>query len=304
MQQLLALIDRLDEAVVRQVFTHSSQVGDRGRSYERMEFLGDSVLSLCVTNELFHRFPHLQEGQLARVRAYVVSRETCAKVALDLDLGRRFRQHAPQGQDPAEVEALSRNSNVLADLTEALIGAIYATYGFEAVRPAVVEAFAEHITFAERGHIDSKTELQELLAKSSRTVVYRMTSQTGPAHDRRFAVEAVVGDEVLGRGSGPSKKRAEQQAASEALTELSSRERQGRRRVKLLARRRPAAGEVPEASEAPAVIEPAPVAGGGMPADASVRPAGESAPAGDETAPAEGTSARAGSRTARRRRSG
>jgi len=287
MRQLLALLDRLDEGVVRQIFTHSSQVGDRGRSYERMEFLGDSVLSLCVTTELFHRFPQLQEGQLARVRAYVVSRETCAKVAEDLDLGRRFRQYAPQGQDPAEVETLSRNTNVLADLTEALIGAIYGTYGFETVRPAVVEAFTEHIAFAERGHVDSKTELQEMLAKSSRSVVYRLVGQTGPAHDRRFTVEAVVADEVLGRGSGPSKKRAEQQAASEALAELSSRERQGRRRVRLLGRRRPRAGE-----ETPAESEGSVIAGQ---FGAEVEPdAGEPA--------AEDGGAQTGSRSSRRRR--
>lgn len=287
MRQLLALLDRLDEGVVRQIFTHSSQVGDRGRSYERMEFLGDSVLSLCVTTELFHRFPQLQEGQLARVRAYVVSRETCAKVAEDLDLGRRFRQYAPQGQDPAEVETLSRNTNVLADLTEALIGAIYGTYGFETVRPAVVEAFTEHIAFAERGHVDSKTELQEMLAKSSRSVVYRLVGQTGPAHDRRFTVEAVVADEVLGRGSGPSKKRAEQQAASEALAELSSRERQGRRRVRLLGRRRPRADE-----ETPAESEGSVIAG---------QFGAEGEPDAGEPA-AEDGGAQTGSRSSRRRR--
>ncbi len=79
--RLLALAEQLDDGLLRQVFTHSSWVAERGRSYERLEFLGDSVLSLAVTTELYRRFPEHSEGSLARLRAYVVSRATCAKVA-------------------------------------------------------------------------------------------------------------------------------------------------------------------------------------------------------------------------------
>lgn len=237
--QLQDLLDRLDDRLVRQTFTHSSLVDDRSRSYERLELLGDSVLSLCITSELYRRFPHHTEGHLARLRAYVVSRETCARVAIAFDLGRRLARLAPAGHDPEEVRQLSRNSNVLADLTEAVIGAAFLTFGLETVRPAVIEAFDEHIAFAERSHVDNKTQLQEVLAKSARTVVYRVVEQTGPAHDRRFQVAAVVDGEVLGSGQGQSKKRAEQMAAGEALAQLSSRERSQRpRKVRLLARRR------------------------------------------------------------------
>jgi ribonuclease-3 len=295
------LLDRLDDRLARQAFAHASLVPDRARSYERLEFLGDSVLSLCITGELYRRFPTATEGHLARLRAYIVSRETCAKVAAELDLGQRLRHYAPREHDRAEVESLSANANVLADLTEAVIGAVYLTFGFECVRGAVVEAFEEHILYAERSHVDSKTELQEVLAKTARTVVYRLVNQSGPAHDRRFAVEAVVDDEVLGRGEGASKKRAEQMAAGQALAALAQRGKEERpRRVRLLARR-------PRAATAPAGVDTP--AGGDTP---SGEPPAAAPAAGEEPVPATGLSpdedgsssvpGQAGSRSSRRRR--
>jgi ribonuclease-3 len=237
--RLLSLAERLDEAVLQQVFTHSSLVVERSRSYERLEFLGDSVLSLCVTTELYRRFPGYAEGHLARLRAYVVSRATCAKVATRLGLGKMLRDIAGRGRDAGEVATLMTNQNVLADLTEALIGALYVTFGFEAVRPAVVEAFSEHIDFAQSSYVDHKTELQESLAKTGRNVGYRVVGQTGPPHDREFEIEAVIDGEVLGRGMGRSKKRAEQEAAEEALRELQARARRKNRRARLRTRRKP-----------------------------------------------------------------
>lgn len=237
--RLLSLLDQLEPSLVRQVFTHSSWVGERTRSYERLEFLGDSVLNLAITTELYRRYPQFSEGHLARLRAYVVSRETCAIVARTLNLGARLSRRGAEGEEAGEVEQLAVNTNVLADLTEALIGAIYLTYGFPTVRPAVIEAFAEHISFAEKSYVDYKTELQEALAKSGRTVAYRLVAEIGPAHDRRFEVEAVVDGDILGHGSGPSKKRAEQQAASEALTALTAPPpRSERPRIRLFGRRR------------------------------------------------------------------
>jgi ribonuclease III len=234
--RLLALADQLDAEMLRQVFTHSSLVVERGHSYERFEFLGDSVLSLCITTELYRRFPAFSEGHLARLRAYIVSRATCCKVANRLGLGRMMRRYAIGGHDGAELAQLALNENVLADLTESLIGALYLTFGYEAVRPAVVEAFAEHILFAEKSYVDHKTELQEHLARAGRTVVYRVLGTTGPPHDRQFEVEAVIDGDVLGRGAGASKKRAEQEAAAEVLRELAIRERRQTRRVRLRGR--------------------------------------------------------------------
>lgn len=235
--RLLALAEQLDDGLLRQVFTHSSWVAERGRSYERLEFLGDSVLSLAVTTELYRRFPEHSEGSLARLRAYVVSRATCAKVATRLGLPVFVRRFGA-GHDATELDQLVGNENILADMTESLIGAIYLTYGLDVVRPAVIEAFTEHISFAEGSYIDFKTELQEQLAKTGRAVSYRLVETIGPPHAREFVLEAVVDGLAIGRGVGASKKRAEQDAAAEALRELRSTARPKRRRVRLRGRRR------------------------------------------------------------------
>jgi ribonuclease-3 len=238
------------------VFTHSSWVSERGRSYERLEFLGDSVLSLAETTDLYRRFPGHSEGHLARLRAYVVSRATCAKVAKELGLDRLLGEVGAD-HDASELDQLMSNQNVLADVTESLIGALYLTFGFDAVRPAVVEAFAEHIDYAEKSYVDFKTELQEQLAKRGTSVTYPLVGFSGPAHERHFTVEAVVDGETLGRGIGPSKKRAEQEAASQAMAELAAREKRRRRRVRLLGPTHKAAA-APADAHAPAVEEPDP----------------------------------------------
>ena len=238
-QRLLALADQLDQTALQQVFTHASWATERVESYERLEFLGDSVLGLCITTELYRRFPDVTEGQLARLRAYVVSRSTCARVATRLGLGKRMRDYAGQGKEAAEAAVLETNQNVLADLTEALIGALYVAFGFDAVRPAVVELFTEHIRYAVNSYIDYKTELQEYLARDGRTVTYEVLASTGPAHEREFDIEARIDGEALGSGVGSSKKRAEQAAAHEALRELRAQER---RRTQRRSRRRQARG--------------------------------------------------------------
>ena len=230
--RLLALAQQLDQATMRQVFTHTSWAPDRVRSYERLEFLGDSVLSLCITTELYRRFPDFAEGHLARLRAYIVSRATCARVAGKLGLGKMLREHGGSG-DGSDATLLQSNQNVLADLTESLIGAVYVTFGYEAVRPAVIEVFDEHIVYAESSYIDHKTELQEYLARSGQSVAYKVLGFSGPPHNREFEIEAVVDGVALGRGFGTSKKRAEQEAAAEALHELQARARRSARRARL-----------------------------------------------------------------------
>jgi ribonuclease-3 len=242
--RLLDLADKLDGAVLQQVFTHTSWAAERADSYERLEFLGDSVLSLCITTELYRRFPDFAEGRLARLRAYVVSRATCARVATRLGLGKRLREYADQSREGGEVVQLETNQNVLADLTEALIGAVYLVFGFETVRPAVVDAFNEHIKYAVNSYVDYKTELQEHLARDGRTVKYEVLASKGPAHEREFEIEACIGEEALGHGVGTSKKRAEQEAAREALGALQAKQRRSARPARTRAGRAPA----PEAS--------------------------------------------------------
>jgi len=202
------------------VFTHTSWASERSSSYERLEFLGDSVLELAVAHALYRRHPDFSEGKLAKVRSHVVSRATCAEVARKLGLGQRLVEHAASTQTAEEVERLSRNRNVLAAVIEAALGAIFLQHGFAAVENAVVDAFADEIEHALTTRVDHKTDLQELLARTGRQVVYTEISVEGPPHERRFTCAAVIDGEELGRGEGQTKKEAEQEAAREALGKL------------------------------------------------------------------------------------
>jgi ribonuclease III len=216
---LAQLIDELPPERLRNAFTHASWAEDRSESYERLEFLGDSVLGLAIAQELYDRFPDYQEGRLAKIRAHVVSRQSCAVVGRRLQLGERLSQHAGTG-DADELGRLAANRNVLAALVEACLGALYMEHGFEPIREAVVAAFADRIDYAIEGHVDYKTELQEELARRGRAVSYSVLEVEGPPHDRRFTCAAVLDGEVMGVGTGPSKKAAEQAAAREALEKL------------------------------------------------------------------------------------
>jgi ribonuclease-3 len=200
-------------------FTHASWASERTASYERLEFLGDSVLELAVAHELYARYPDFSEGRLAKIRSHVVSRASCAVVARELDLGRRL---ADQGGDlqPDEIERLAKNRNVLAALLEAALGALFLEHGFQPIEAAIVSSFSERIEYAHTTHVDHKTELQEALARRGRQVSYVVLSAEGPPHERHFTCAAVVDGEQLGMGEGGSKKAAEQEAAREALAAL------------------------------------------------------------------------------------
>jgi ribonuclease-3 len=177
------------------------------------------VLELAVARALYDRFPDFSEGRMAKVRSHVVSRASCAVVSRDLGLGERLRVLATGSVE--EVERLADNRNVLAAVLEAAIAAVYLEHGFEAIEPAIVAAFDERIEYALTSHVDHKTELQEQLARTARTVVYTTLKVEGPPHDRSFTAAAVVDGDVAGTGVGRSKKDAEQQAAREALAALS-----------------------------------------------------------------------------------
>jgi ribonuclease-3 len=204
------------------VFTHASWAPDRADSYERLEFLGDSVLGLAIAQELFDRFPDSQEGRLAKIRAHVVSRQSCAVVGRRLELGRRLLEQGGEEGDPEELKRLAVNRNVLAALVEACLGALYLQHGFEPIRTAIVSVFADRIEYALQGHVDFKTELQEELARRGKTVSYSVLEVEGPPHSRTFTCAAVIDEEQVGVGTGASKKAAEQAAARQALEQLES----------------------------------------------------------------------------------
>jgi ribonuclease III len=197
-------------------FTHASWAPERTVSYERLEFLGDSVLELAIAHELYARYPDFSEGRLAKVRSHVVSRASCAVVARELALGQRFASQSADLQG-AELERLSRNRNVLAALLEAVLGALFLEHGFPAIEQAVVGAFRARIDYALTTHVDHKTELQEALARSGRQVSYIVLGAEGPPHERHFTCAAIVDGNQVGVGEGRSKKAAEQEAAKEAL---------------------------------------------------------------------------------------
>ncbi|OLD98237.1 MAG: hypothetical protein AUG91_09565 [Actinobacteria bacterium 13_1_20CM_4_69_9] len=176
------MIENLPGARADQVYTHASWASNRASSYERLEFLGDSVLELAIARELYERYPDFSEGRLAKIRSHVVSRASCAVVARQLGLGERLEQRGADIPDD-ELHRLAHNRNVLAAL-------------------------------------HYKTELQEALARRGQSVNYSVLDVEGPPHNRRFRCAAVIDGEQLGEGAGESKKAAEQEAAKQALAKL------------------------------------------------------------------------------------
>jgi ribonuclease-3 len=199
--------------------THASWVGRRADSYERLAFLGDSVLALAVTTHLYPRLEagRYGAGRLTKIRAQAVSGRSCRAVAERLGLPEALRNAAPPDVTEAAREALVGTERVLASVIEAVIGACYLTYGYERVAPAVVDAFRPEIQQALDRPADFKSALQERLARRGVTVAYAVVGEEGPPHQRWFEVAAVADGEELARGAGRSKKDAEQAAAAAAL---------------------------------------------------------------------------------------
>lgn len=180
------------------------------------------MLGLAITT---HLFPLLDPetygaGRLTKVRAQAVSGRSCRAVADRLGVPDRLRAAAPVDATPAAVEALVGTERVLASVIEAIIGACYLQYGFDRVAPAVRTAFAPEIEQSLERPADHKSALQERLARRGAVVSYEVTGEEGPPHERIFEVAAVVAGEQLARGSGRSKKEAEQEAAAAALGTL------------------------------------------------------------------------------------
>jgi ribonuclease-3 len=180
---------------------------------ERMEFLGDAVLQLVVTVYLFDNHPELSEGEMAKVRAGLVNGVELAQVAREVALG----GHLVLGRGE-EASGGREKESILADAMEAVIAAIYLDRGLEGARKFVLERWAGRLEarVAAPGKRDYKTRLQEALAQDGKRPRYRMT-ETGPDHDKIFTAKVEVEGEVVGEGTGRSKKEAEQNAALRAL---------------------------------------------------------------------------------------
>ncbi|WP_245602770.1 ribonuclease III family protein [Solirubrobacter soli] len=212
----------MPDDLARQAVTHSSWTERRADSYERLAFLGDSVLSLAVTT---HLYPRLEAdaygaGRLTKIRAQAVSGRSCRAVAERLGIPERLRLAAPESVAGPATEQLAQTERVLASVIEAVIGACYLEFGYLEVADAVVEAFTPEIEQALTQPADFKSALQERLARRGTVVAYEIAAEEGPPHQRTFEVVAVVEGEELARGSGRSKKDAEQAAAEAALESL------------------------------------------------------------------------------------
>ena len=220
-QSLQELLEQLPEELATPVFTHASWTERRSNSYERLAFLGDSVLALAVTAHLYPRLAadRYGAGRLTKIRAQAVSGRSCAAVAERLGIPERLEAAAPAGA-ASTVRTLISTERVLASVIEAVIGACFLAFGYERTAAAVVEAFTGEIDDALEHPVDFKSALQERLARRGALVSYDVIEEQGPPHDRTFQIKATIGGVEVGRGTGRSKKDAEQEAAHAALEEL------------------------------------------------------------------------------------
>jgi ribonuclease-3 len=189
-------------------------------SNERLEFLGDAVLGMAVADHLYTTFPAEPEGQLAKIRAAVVSAPSLARIGADLGLGDHIQ--LGKGEDSSGGRA---KPSILCDATEAVIGAVYLDAGWEPARALVVRLVADLVrdAAAEPGTDDAKTRLQELVARLGPASPQYHLTESGPDHEKRFEATVFVDGVAMGAGSGTSKKQAEQYAAREACALLATR---------------------------------------------------------------------------------
>jgi ribonuclease-3 len=190
------------------------------QSNERMEFLGDSVLSLVVNDYLYHKYPDRTEGELTKMKSVVVSKQVLAHLARKFDLGRYVRV-----SDNARRAGVSSMDSVLADGLEAVFGAVFMDGGFDAARHVILRILPDNLgdVVHQEESINYKSLLQEYIQALHKVPPrYRVHSTTGPDHDKEFAVEVVVKGNILGSGTGKTKKDAEQKAAREAYRRLTN----------------------------------------------------------------------------------
>lgn len=207
--------------LLKQAFTHSSYVNENrvsgSKDNERLEFLGDAVLELTVSEYLYDIFPNRSEGELTKLRASIVCEPSLVTFAEQLQFGR----YVLLGKGEELTGGRSRPA-LLADVFESFIGALYLDQGLEVVKKFLQEHMFPKLSADGKPRIlDYKTQLQEYIQQHGMgTLEYRIVDEKGPAHEKEFVAEVGMGERLLGQGTGRSKKEAEQQAAAQALTRL------------------------------------------------------------------------------------
>ena len=216
------------EAWLTEALTHTSYLNElpaaRHDDNERLEFLGDAVLNLAISEYLVEAFPDAAEGELSKLRSRLVSKETLSIIARRLGLGDALRlgrgEMITQGRD---------KSSILADALEAICAAIYLDGGWQAASGCIKAVFAEELASCDqtrRDRADCKTDLQELCQRAFNALPkYRTIGESGPDHEKTFEIEILIRGERYGVGTGRNKKDAEQEAAQQALERLSRPER-------------------------------------------------------------------------------
>ncbi len=201
-------IDSNQDELYQQAFTHTSYSNENHvASYERLEFLGDAVLELAISDYLYNE-KHLEEGTMTKMRASYVCEAACATYAKELGLD----QEILLGSGEAEA-----NTTIMADVFESFIGAMYLDQGFQFTSQFVMKVIVKYIEKGVDFLHDYKSELQELVQTVRKSVVYEVIDERGPAHNKSFVCQVLVDNVVMGRGVGSSKKAAEQEAAKRAL---------------------------------------------------------------------------------------
>ena len=207
-------------SLLQNALTHSSYANERWHnsllSNERLEFLGDSVLGMLVADYLYRTFPDRPEGELTRMRADMVCEHTLATAANRIGLG----EHLQLGHGEEQGGGRARES-ILADAMESVIAACFLDGGLDAALKIVRQFILVEVPVKKLNNADYKTALQELVQqKKNQVLSYAMVGQSGPDHDKKFDVEVSLNGKVVGKGSGSSKKRAEQMAAKTAIESL------------------------------------------------------------------------------------
>jgi len=206
--------------LLQNALAHSSYANERWhdslKSNERLEFLGDSILGMVVAEYLYRNFPDRPEGELTRMRADMVCETSLAAVADQLGLG----QHLLLGRGE-ELFGGRERASILADAVESVIAAAFLDSGMEAARGIVERFVLNRVPVKKLQNVDYKTALQELVQqKKNQVLTYTLVGESGPDHDKHFEVEVSLNGNAVGRGSGTSKKRAEQDAARQAFEAL------------------------------------------------------------------------------------
>ncbi len=207
-------------SILQKALAHSSYANERWhdglKSYERLEFLGDSILGMVTAEYLYNRYTETLEGDLTRMRADVVCEKALADVARRIDLGR----HILLGNGEEQSGGRNRDS-ILSDTVEAIIAACYLDGGMEVAKRFILHFILEDAPIRQVNNKDYKTALQELVQqKKNQVLSYALVGESGPDHNKSFAVELSLNGKVVGRGEGSSKKRAEQMAAQAAMEKL------------------------------------------------------------------------------------